>query len=101
MKIFINKMNISGINRLIFYNMFGKRILLLGELHLEKGCPPEEENVIGVEEYIYELTERIPERECLDIFLEGSYKTRFIKGVRSGLEKTAEKLTKKISSQKF
>lgn len=66
-------MNISGINSLIYYKLDQKRILLLGEAHSTEGwC--ESTNTIKITEYVKELTEQIPEGECLDILFEGAYK---------------------------
>lgn len=82
-------MNISGINSLVFYKLKEKRILLLGERHSDEGkCKRTAKNIIDVSSYLSELTKKIPEEKCLDIFLEGSYKI-FKKNIAvSGLVRT-------------
>ena len=88
-------MNISGINRLYYYNKFGKRILLLGELHLNNGCQSTDENVVDVSDYIIGLVDTIPEDECLDVFLEGTYKKNSVITSFSSLGRTTSALRTK------
>lgn len=67
-------MNISGINRFVYYKFLNKRILLLGEIHENLGCKSSVHNVISIKNYLYSLIPNIPKDTCLDLFLEGSYK---------------------------
>ena len=85
-------MNISGINSLVFYRTEHKRILLLGEVHsLEGECAPKTKNSVRVATYLKRLL-KIPNGECLDIFLEGSYKIPIISR-HSNLAKNISKLS--------
>lgn len=67
-------MNISGLNRLVYYKSFGKRILLLGEMHsTENYCGKRVKNRVDIVQFLLDLLGKIPDEECLDIFLEGFY----------------------------
>ena len=93
-------MNISGINQLVYYNNYGKRILLLGEAHITWGmCKPPIKNITHISDYIISLINEIPRNECLDIFLEGTYKTNFVSG-DSSLGKTTDMLEMLIKTHK-
>lgn len=90
-------MIISGIVSLVSYNIFGKRILLLGEKHTTEGwCDPVDEDgmlTINVNDYILNLVSETPDEECIDVFLEGTYKEKSsIKFTRSGLFITRDEL---------
>lgn len=92
-------MNISGINSLIHYKSINKRILLLGEAHHGNNeCGPIYKNAVDVSAYIAELIEQIPQDECLDIFLEGTYKNPLSFPTESGLRRIKQVLNKTFLS---
>lgn len=88
-------MEISGVNSLLLYRFDNKRILLLGETHHSKNKCSSRDSV-DVSKFVAELSKRIPEDQCLDIFLEGSYKNPIFSG-SSGLARTRVKLEKQKS----
>lgn len=65
-------MKVSGVNRLIFFKVFDRRIMLLGETHYSQNIC--KDTSISVMELYRKLIRETPEDECLDIFFEGSYK---------------------------
>src|SRR6185503_4179975 len=78
---------LSGPHQFTFYpNIHSRKILLLGETHgTNEICPdylcPDDEKksncqVYEVHEWLHDLSEKIPEDQCLDIFLESSYRIR-------------------------
>ena len=77
-------MYISGINRLLYYKFLNKRILLLGESHQLKRCE-EEKNSILVSDYVISLIKRASKEQCVDVFIEGTYKELLKEGANSEL----------------
>lgn len=70
-------MFVSGINSLVFYKIGEKRILLAGEFHNTENWCNSKKNPIGISDFVSGISRRIPEDECLDVFLEGAYKMSY------------------------
>src|SRR3989338_5252910 len=90
-------MDISGINRLLYYKFLNKRILLLGEVHEDTGCKSFSKDIKSIKDYLYSIVINIPKDNCLDLFLEGSYKEPIRQRNVSNLFKIRNEFTK----QKF
>ena len=92
-------MKISGVNSFYYYeNLKGKRVLLLGDVFCDaprnKTCTSDSIDVADYVDSIIDDIPMFPKQECLDIFIQGSYKKSNDQVVMScpGTRKMIEKI---------